>query len=300
MSSSFSLSLPPFWSNRLPSTGSHRWTSPRLDLSSRPSTSLPSSYPPTLCHLFSRALDFVIPPINAGSSTTIHHLGNVVSSKATSPPWDRSFHLHHLPLNPVLDRWRSRQVNLCRMVKCVHHVWEVDIWNVWTTPVSVRRRRSSTAWSVEVRSCSAIHVRTAANAVEIWITPVSWTWRVVVSVGVCSLRELIQSLRCRRFMMYWLRLVEFTPATAIVVGGLADGSSGSSLSALSVPLGIAVDSDQSLYIADYLNHRVIKLFVGSSTGKIVAGTGIAGSGLNQLNRPTGDICRCIVQCLRRG
>ena len=277
--------------NRFPSIGNHRWTSPRLDLSSRPSTSLPSSYPPTLCHLFSRALDFVIPLINAGSSTTIHHLDNVVSSKATSPPWDRSFHPHYLPLNPVLDRWRSKQGSSCRMVECVHHVWEVDTWNVWTTPVSVRRRRSSMDRSVEVSSWSVIHVWTVANAVEIWITPVSWTWHVAVSVRVCSLRELIRSLWCPRFMMYWLRLVEGSPPAptgeAIVVGGLPDGSSGSSLSALSGPLGIALGSDQSLYVADSSNNRVIKLPAGSLTGKVVAGTGIAGSGLNQLNRPTG-------------
>ena len=48
-----------------------------------------------------------------------------------------------------------------------------------------------------------------------------------------------------------------------------------------------MDSDQSLYVSDYNNHRVIKLLTGSLLGSTVAGTGVAGSGLNQLNRPTG-------------
>ena len=72
-----------------------------------------------------------------------------------------------------------------------------------------------------------------------------------------------------------------------VVGGLTNGTSGNSLWALSYPLGTALGSDQSLYVSDYNNHRVIKLPVGSLTGEIVAGTGTAGSGLNQLDSPTG-------------
>ena len=91
-----------------------------------------------------------------------------------------------------------------------------------------------------------------------------------------------------RFLMQWFWLVEGSPpAAAIVVGGLVDGNSGGNLSALSSPLGIALGSDQSLYVADSGNHRVIKLPAGSLTGKVVAGTGTAGSSLNQLNGPRG-------------
>ena len=72
-----------------------------------------------------------------------------------------------------------------------------------------------------------------------------------------------------------------------IVAGLANGTSGNSPEALSTPLSIALDGDQSLYVSDYDNHRVIKLLTGSLLGSTVAGTGVAGSGLDQLNRPTG-------------
>ena len=86
--------------------------------------------------------------------------------------------------------------------------------------------------------------------------------------------------------MHWFWIIEGSPTeAAAVVGGLADGTSGDSLSALSGPLGIALSNDQSLYVSDYLNNRVIKLPAGSLTGIIVAGTGVAGNGLNQLYGP---------------
>lgn len=72
-----------------------------------------------------------------------------------------------------------------------------------------------------------------------------------------------------------------------IVAGLANGTSGNSLGALSTPSGITLDSDQSLYVSDHDNHRVIKWPTGSLLGSIVAGTGVAGSGLNQLSKPTG-------------
>lgn len=70
------------------------------------------------------------------------------------------------------------------------------------------------------------------------------------------------------------------------VGGYGNGTMGSDLNALKNPWGIAVDADESIYVSDHANHRVIKLHEGSLMGMIVAGTGIPGNDTNQLNIPT--------------
>ncbi len=50
---------------------------------------------------------------------------------------------------------------------------------------------------------------------------------------------------------------------------------------------MSVGVDNALYVADYLNGRVIKLQEGSLNGSIVAGTGVPGNTASQLNGPTG-------------
>jgi len=72
-----------------------------------------------------------------------------------------------------------------------------------------------------------------------------------------------------------------------VVGGYGNGTRGNATNALSNPAGLSVGVDNSLYISDYFNHRVIKLPEGSLNGSIVAGTGVAGNSASQLNGPTG-------------
>lgn len=53
---------------------------------------------------------------------------------------------------------------------------------------------------------------------------------------------------------------------------------------LNTPHGIAVDKNNNLYIADMGSHRILKI---NETGKVtsVAGTGIKGSKINELNKP---------------
>lgn len=48
-----------------------------------------------------------------------------------------------------------------------------------------------------------------------------------------------------------------------------------------------VDTNGSIYIADSTNHRVVRWTSSNSTGVIVAGNGISGASLSQLNVPYG-------------
>ena len=94
------------------------------------------------------------------------------------------------------------------------------------------------------------------------------------------------------------RVVEYTPSsptsyprTGTVVAGT--GGAGSGLSQLSGPNGVAVDTAGDLFVADSLNNRVVEYAYNAATGsypasgKVVAGTGTAGSGLTQLSDPQG-------------
>ncbi len=74
-------------------------------------------------------------------------------------------------------------------------------------------------------------------------------------------------------------------AGIIVVAG--NGIKGSGLNQLSLPYGIFVDNSKNLYVADLLNHRIMKWAPAATQGAIVAGDGTPGSSLNQLNSPSG-------------
>ena len=56
-----------------------------------------------------------------------------------------------------------------------------------------------------------------------------------------------------------------------------------------MPYGIYIDHDQTIYVADYQNHRIIEWKKGETNGKIVAGGKGEGSQNDQLNRPSNVI-----------
>ncbi|CAF1639671.1 unnamed protein product [Rotaria magnacalcarata] len=69
-----------------------------------------------------------------------------------------------------------------------------------------------------------------------------------------------------------------------VAGGHGQGDATNQLSA---PWGLFIDDDQTMVIADYLNHRIMQWKNGDTTnGQLFAGGNGAGNGLNQLDRPT--------------
>ena len=53
--------------------------------------------------------------------------------------------------------------------------------------------------------------------------------------------------------------------------------------------GLFVDDDQTVYISDWLNHRIVAWKTGATTGEIVAGGNGQGNQLDQLNGPTNVI-----------
>ncbi|CAF4058713.1 unnamed protein product [Rotaria sp. Silwood2] len=68
-----------------------------------------------------------------------------------------------------------------------------------------------------------------------------------------------------------------------VAGGNRQGNG---INQLSDPLGLYVDDDQSVYVADQSNHRIVEWKWGATSGQVVAGGNGQGSGAHQLYNPT--------------
>ncbi len=94
------------------------------------------------------------------------------------------------------------------------------------------------------------------------------------------------------------RVIEYVPTSptsypkvGTVVAGA--GGEGSGLNQLYDPSGVAVDARGDLFVSDSANNRVVEYAYNGSTGTYassgmaVAGTGVTGSGLNQLDNPGG-------------
>ncbi|CAF3991069.1 unnamed protein product [Adineta steineri] len=73
----------------------------------------------------------------------------------------------------------------------------------------------------------------------------------------------------------------------IVVAGR--NGNGNQLNQLNSPTFIFVDEEQSVYVSDRENHRVMKWRKGAKEGRIVAGGNDQGRNLNQLSQPEGVI-----------
>ncbi|CAF4230772.1 unnamed protein product [Adineta steineri] len=69
------------------------------------------------------------------------------------------------------------------------------------------------------------------------------------------------------------------------VAGLATGVPGSSSNTLKLPVGLALDSLDNMYVSDKGNNRIMYWQSGASSGTLVAGTGSTGNANNQFNEP---------------
>ncbi|CAF3917997.1 unnamed protein product, partial [Rotaria sp. Silwood1] len=61
---------------------------------------------------------------------------------------------------------------------------------------------------------------------------------------------------------------------------------GNGINQLSNPWGLYVDDDQTIYVADRTNHRIVEWKRGATSGQVVAGGNGQGSGDHQLDNPT--------------
>jgi hypothetical protein len=75
--------------------------------------------------------------------------------------------------------------------------------------------------------------------------------------------------------------------TGITVAGNANGTAGSDLSSLNATVSIFVDNNDTLYVCDRNNNRIMKYYANATSGILVAGNLTAGNTSSQLNLPKG-------------
>lgn len=96
---------------------------------------------------------------------------------------------------------------------------------------------------------------------------------------------LFTSIFSCRLESIWLFVVY--PLSGVTVAGYGNGTSGIALNALKGPWGLVIDDNDSLYVSEYGNYRVIKIPAESLTGSFFAGTRTIGTSVTQLCLPTG-------------
>ncbi|CAF3380898.1 unnamed protein product [Rotaria socialis] len=76
-------------------------------------------------------------------------------------------------------------------------------------------------------------------------------------------------------------------STAETIAGIAAGTAGVTANELYYPYGMALDSANSLYVADYHNNRIQKWLSGATNGTTIAGqsSGVAGASSSALTMP---------------
>ncbi|CAF4241735.1 unnamed protein product, partial [Rotaria sordida] len=83
-------------------------------------------------------------------------------------------------------------------------------------------------------------------------------------------------------------LTDILPNTKWIQNGLtvAGGNGqGSGINQLYNPHGLYVDDDQTVYVVDYSNHRIVEWKCDATTGKVVAGGKGQGNGAHKLHNP---------------
>ena len=75
---------------------------------------------------------------------------------------------------------------------------------------------------------------------------------------------------------------KWTQKGLTVAGGNGEGNE---INQLHYPRGLYVDDDQTIYVADHDNHRIVEWKRGATSGQVVAGGKGQGNGTHQLNWP---------------
>ncbi|CAF3718527.1 unnamed protein product [Rotaria socialis] len=86
--------------------------------------------------------------------------------------------------------------------------------------------------------------------------------------------------------------VSISPGTQVTVRWASNGvtiagghGSGHALNQLYLPLGLHINDDDTIFIADFANDRIVKWKIGDNIGEVIIGSHGRGKQMNQLDRP---------------
>jgi hypothetical protein len=116
------------------------------------------------------------------------------------------------------------------------------------------------------------------NKISVLITSTFGKFFANISLSIKTLSSILEELFLPNIntSTTWIQ-------NGITVAGGQGG--GHRLNQLHYPLGIYIDDDQTIYVADQYNHRIVKWRNGATSGQVVAGGNGQGCLSNQLNCP---------------
>ena len=165
----------------------------------------------------------------------------------------------------------------------VVHVWRRNS----TIPIRNITGGLSNSESVFVASDDDVYVDNGAQSskrrVDKWTTNSSSGTRVMNVTGACTglFMDRTNNLYCAMWNKHRVIRAPMNGSvtTAVIVAG--NGSAGSSSNLLNGPVGIFIDDDFNLFVADSQNDRIQRFSIGNLTGTTVLGVGIpTGASLN--------------------
>jgi sugar lactone lactonase YvrE len=101
------------------------------------------------------------------------------------------------------------------------------------------------------------------------------------------MNDLRKNFQTIEIYFFYLHLDMKWKRVGITVAG--GNNLGKRLNQFSFPQGISIDDDQTIYIADWWNNRIVEWKCKANTGQIVAGGNGKGNEINQLKHPTNVI-----------
>lgn len=90
------------------------------------------------------------------------------------------------------------------------------------------------------------------------------------------------SIKQRKTFFFFDLEIKWKQSGITIAGGNGEGSQ---LDQLWDPRSICIDNDQTIYIVDSKNHRVVEWGLNATIGRVIAGGNGSGNKINQLNYP---------------
>ncbi|CAF4220130.1 unnamed protein product [Rotaria socialis] len=174
----------------------------------------------------------------------------------------------------------------------------------WPKSQAVLRANMSIGVSIQLKGINSsgnildhTHFNFPRSNTTLVLDEIMQEFEVVIEFSALANRSNSENYWCddiKLFIIYgtysdFLRVIPEIPVNArwaqngVTVAG---GYGGSATNRLMNPYGLFVDDDQTIVIADYLNHRIVQWKMGDTNGKVVAGGNGKGRRLDQLYYPS--------------
>ncbi|CAF1128426.1 unnamed protein product [Adineta steineri] len=195
--------------------------------------------------------------------------------------------LNTVRLRTLLEHFRKRKL-IWIILSIIFIAAIIVILTIIVTGNKTKKEKTST---IEIATATTTEISTEISA-EITTVTTTTTTTTITTTTITTTTATVATTTITTTTMTSERLIppifinnntKWKQNAVTVAGGHGRGNQ---LNQLNLPFGIYVDSDDdSIYIADTENHRIVKWEFGADKGEIVAGGNGKGNKINQLDYP---------------